>query len=216
MEETLPDEAEGDRNLELKIEEGVNTRKIDKGCLIFNTIADDGYNVLLVNRDSEDARFWSEDFLNLIRLQDNSYHTEAFLEMTRDFVDEVILKEEDPKEQKLILGQSINYFTQNKEFDLGDFQQEVIQRPERIEQFETYRQAYETEQGLDSTDGFAISKYAVRSKKKEFKSILKLDTEIEIHFTGKNVSEAAAFVERGFDELRGMSFYKVYFGEEEV
>lgn len=206
---------EAEEGLQLQITEGVNTRKIDKGCLIFNTWTDEGYHVLLVNKDSEDTRFWTEDFLNLVRLQDNSYHTEAFLDMTRDFCEDVLREEEeDPKVTKLMLGQSIQYFSQNKEFDLEDFEQEVIQKPEYIERFETYRQSYEGEQGLDSREGFAISKYAVRSKKKAFKSLLKLDTEIEIHFTGKEVMEASAFVERGFDEMRGMHYYKVYFNEE--
>jgi len=200
--------------IQLVAEQGTNLKKLDKGCLIFNMYPDDGYSLLLVQRDMDDARYWVDDFLGVIRLQDNSYQTEQFLEMTRDFCEEIFSQEEDKKEQLVFMNKSINYFSSNKEFDLGEFNQEVLARPEYIEKFETFRQDYETEQGLNSSDGFPISKYAVRSKKKEFKSILKLDSQIEIHLKTKDAEEAADFIEKGFDEMRGLNYYKIFFNQE--
>ena len=200
--------------LQLVPEQGINLKKLDKGCLIFNQFEEDGYSLLLINKDSEETRYWTEDFLNVLRIQDNAYHTETFLEMTREFCDEVFAQEEDKKEQVVFMNKSINYFSQNKEFDLGAFNQEVLGRPEYIDKFNTYREDYEAEQGLNSEEGFAISKYAVRRKKKDFKSILKLDTQIEIHLKTKDAEEAADFMERGFDEMRGLHYYKVFFNQE--
>ena len=202
------------QEIHLVPEQGINLKKMDKGCLIFNVLEEDGYSLLLINKDSEETRYWTEDFLNVVRIQDNAYHTDTFLEMTREFCEDVFSQEEDKKEQVVFMNKSINYFSKNKEFDLQDFQHEVLGRPDYIRKFDDYRQDYESEQGLNSQEGFAISKYAVRKKKKDFKSILKLDTQIEIHLKTKDAEEAADFMERGFDEMRGLYYYKVYFNQE--
>jgi len=205
---------EDPKEIQLVAEQGINLKKLEKGCLIFNMYQEDGYSLLLINKNQEDAQYWIEDFLQVVRIQDNSYHTEQFLEMTREFCEDIFAQEEEKKEQLVFMNKSINYFTQNKEFDLDEFNEEVLTQPEYIEKFENYRQAYEAEQGLDSSGGFPISKYAVRQKKKEFKTILKLDTQIEIHLKNKDAEEAADYIEKGFDEMRGLSYYKIYFNEE--
>ena len=211
----LVEESQEESNdLHLVPEQGINLKKMDKGCLIFNVLEEDGYSLLLINKDSEETRYWTEDFLNVVRVQDNAYHTDTFLDMTKEFCEDIFSQEEDKKEQVVFMNKSINYFSKNKEFDLQNFQHEVLGRPDYIEKFDSYRQDYESEQGLNSEEGFAISKYAVRKKKKDFKSILKLDSQIEIHLKTKDAEEAADFMERGFDELRGMYYYKVYFNQE--
>ncbi len=205
---------EDPNEIQLVAEQGINLKKLDKGCLVFNLYQEDGYSLLLTNKNQEDAQYWIEDFLQVIRIQDNSYHTEQFLEMTREFCEDIFAQEEERKDQLVFMNKSINYFTKNKEFDLDEFNEEVLVQPEYKEKFEHYRQQYESEQGLDSSSGFPISKYAVRQKKKEFKTILKLDTQIEIHLKNKDAEEAADYIEKGFDEMRGLNYYKIYFNEE--
>jgi len=51
--------------------------------------------------------------------------------------------------------------------------------------------------------------------KKEFKSVMDLDTGIRIHLLTKDASEAGQWVERGFDAERNMYYYKTYFNAEE-
>ncbi len=201
--------------LEIFAEEGISIRKLDKGCLIFNTYAEDGYSVLLIDRNSQESQYWREEFLQVIRLQDDSYQTEMFLDMTKGFCEELFGQDQQKKEQMVLMNKSINYFNDHEEFDLNDFHQQVITKPEHIDQFDQYRNDFEGELGLSSEGGFSISKYAVRNKKRDFKNLIRLDTQIEIHVKNKDAEEAAQFIEKGYDETRDMNYYKVYFRREE-
>lgn len=201
--------------IDMKPEQGVNIKKLDKGCLIFNTFPEDGFSLVMVDRSSEDAQYWRDEFLHVQRLQDNSYQTEAFLDMTRDFCDEVYGKDKDKKDQLVFMNKSINYFSKHDTFDIDEFKEEVVGQTGLLPNFEDYRTEYENEQGLTSDEGFAISKYTVRSKKREFKNVLKLDNQIEIHLKNKDIAESAEYIEKDFDSSRGMYFYKIYFHHEE-
>ena len=206
---------QGDEKVNLKPEQGINTRKLDKGCLVFNTFAEEGYSVLMVDKDSEDSRYWRDEFLQVVRIMDDSYHTSSFMNLGKEFCEEVFSREQDKKDQLVFLNKMVNYFSGNEEFDMEDFKKEVIVQPEYQEQFDDYRKVYEEEQGLSADEGFAISKYAVRSMKKFFKNIIKLDTQMEIRLQSKDLEETSQYLEKGFDEQRGMYFYKMYFNEEE-
>ncbi|MDX2286742.1 MAG: nucleoid-associated protein [Bacteroidia bacterium] len=206
---------EADSELQLTAEEGVNIKRLDKGCLIFNTFADDGFSLLMVDKDSEDARYWRDDFLRVERIQDNSYHTQHFMSLTREYCDEVFSREQDKKEQVVFLNKSLNYFNKNKEFDLENFRESVFATPEQWESFDQFRKESETAMGLPpAEEGFAISKYAVRRMKKEFKPLIRLDTEVEIRMDPRKTEEASEYIERGFDQQRGMYYYKIFFNEE--
>ncbi|MEO0580585.1 MAG: nucleoid-associated protein [Bacteroidota bacterium] len=202
-------------DVDMTAEQGINIKKLDKGCLVFNTYADDGFSVLMVDKSSEDTAYWRDDFLHVTRIQDNSFQTESFMTLTKDFCEEVFAREQDKKEQVVFLNKSLNYFNKNKEFDLEDFKEEVIVQPEYQDQFDDFRRHREDIESLPpAEEGFAISKYAVRSMKKNFKSLIKLDNEIEIRLPPKKVEEASEYLERSFDEQRGMFYYKIYFSDE--
>lgn len=201
--------------LQVLAEEGISIKKLDKGCIVFNTFAEDGYSILLVDKESEESHYWREEFLQLVRLQDDSYQTEMFLDMTHEFCQDVFGQEEEKKDQLVFMNKSINYFNDHQEFDLVDFQQEVITKPEYVDKFNEFRNTYEGELGLSSEGGFAISKYAVRNKKRDFKNLIRLDTQIEIFIKNKDTEEAAQYLEKGYDEQRDMNYYKVYFRREE-
>ncbi len=205
---------EGNR-VDLALRQGIPIKKLDKGCLVFNTFAEDGYSVMMVDRNSEDTAYWRDDFLHVTRIQDHSFQTQHFLNLTKDFCEEVLSSEKDKKEQLVFLNRSINYFNKHKAFDLDEFKANVVE-PEHRQRFEEYRVDYEQDTGLPPADeGFQISKFAVRRMKKEFKSVMTLDTQIEIRLLTKDASEAGEFIERGFDEGRKMYYYQVFFNAEE-
>ena len=139
---------EREEEVAVTAEEGIPIKKLDKGCLIFNTLADDGYSVLMVDRSSEDTHYWRDDFLNVERILDHSFQTEAFIGMTRDFCEEVVGQEADLKDQVVFMNKSLNYFTQNKEFDIDGFKNEVLPNSTQRENFDSYRKEYEEQQGL--------------------------------------------------------------------
>ena len=61
---------DGEEQVSLETEEGINLKKLDKGALVFNTLGDEGYTLLMVDRDSEETAYWRDDFLGIKRIQD--------------------------------------------------------------------------------------------------------------------------------------------------
>ena len=203
-----------DDDLQVNYHFGVNIKSVDKGCLIFNTEAEDGYRVKLVDANSTDALFWKEDFLNITELKDTNFTTKTYLNLCKDYSEEVFAQSESKKEQIEFISRSVDYFSKNETFDLEDFTSSVIEEPESAERFKNYSQAFAEERGLEDISGFAINKNTVRNMKRKFRNFIKLDTQIEIKFSGYNPEQSEQYMERGFDEERGMHFYKVYFHSE--
>jgi len=201
-------------NLDIAYHAGVNLKGVDKGCLIFNIEAEDGFRVKMVDVNSTDALFWKEDFLHVTELKDANFTTRTYLNLCKDYSEEVFAKTESKKEQVEFISRSVDYFSKNDTFDLEEFTSSVIDEPESAERFKNYSQAFAEERGLEQFDDFAINKSTVRNMKRKFRNFIKLDTQIEIKFSGYNPEQSEQYVERGFDEERGMHFYKVYFYSE--
>ena len=65
------------QGFELDAEQGINIKKLDKGCLIFNTEKELGFKVCSVDNinKGQEAHFWQTDFLGLKPREDNYYFT---------------------------------------------------------------------------------------------------------------------------------------------
>ncbi|MBB6610748.1 nucleoid-associated protein [Pontibacter sp. Tf4] len=201
-------------DLSIDYHAGVNLKSVDKGCMIYNTEAEDGYRVKMVDANSTDAQFWKDDFLHVDELKDTNFSTRTVLNMCKDFSEEVFATTESKKAQVEFISRSVDYFSKNETFDLEDFTSSVIDEPESAERFKNYTQNFAEERNLEDIQGFTINKSTVRNMKRKFRNFIKLDTQIEIKFSGYNPEQSEQYVERGFDEERGMHYYKVYFYNE--
>jgi hypothetical protein len=194
-------------------EEAINIKKPDKGCLIFNTEKEDGYKVAVIDNTnkSNEAAYWIDDFLQLEIRNDNYNQTHNVLSVYKDFVTQKIDEVYDiTKAQKIdMLNRSMNYFKEKEDFDLEDFSKEVIGDARGIDSFKEYKNNYEKEYGTDISDNFSIAIQAVKNQARAYKSVLKLDKNFHIYIHGNS-----ELIEKGFDEKKNMSFYKVYFREE--
>ncbi|HWR39621.1 MAG TPA: nucleoid-associated protein [Patescibacteria group bacterium] len=204
-------------------DQGISVRRLDKGAIVFNTESPDGYRVAIVDhvsrgRDQETADYWREDFLGLTEVRNEYFHTEKYLDLCQDFAENVYgpLCQADKKDKVVFMNEAIAYFDKNQEFQMDDFVHNVVKTPEIIEQFQEHKKMYEANQGIEPAETFSISGPAVKTVKRRFKNLIKLDTDIEIRVkgSGENAGETG-YIERGYDADRGMHFYKVYFNEEE-
>ena len=194
-------------------QEAINIKKLDKGCLIFNTEKEEGYKVTVMdntNKGSE-AIYWIDEFLKLTIRNDNYNQTQNTLSIYKNFVTQKLDEVYDiTKAQKIdLLNRSMNYFKEKEEFDIDEFSNEVIGDAEGINSFKEYKQNYEKEYETEIADNFSISIQAVKKQSRNYKSVLKLDKNFHIYIHGNN-----ELIEKGFDEKMNMSFYKVYFREE--
>ncbi len=202
-------------------DKGINIKKLDKGCIIFNVDSTDGYRVAIVdtlNKGNNEALYWKDDFLRLTNVQDGYFHTENCLTVCQDFVENIYgeIHQADRKDKVVFMNEAVAYFDKHNEFNLENFVQEVVKEPELIEQFKEHKQNYDINQGLATVEQFSISDPAVKTMKKKFKNLIKLDTDFEIKVKNSTSdTDNMQFIERGFDQEKGMKFYKVYFNEEE-
>lgn len=199
-----------DRISSLDYEEGVDIRKLDKGCLIFNTKKEEGYVVAVVdNTNKSDAKYWVEDFLGVKPRQDKYFQTQNFMSVCKSFVTKQLPSEFEVSkaDQAEMLNRSVQYFKENDEFSIQDFTETVLEHPEVIESFQSYKERYQAERDIEIEDSFAISNDAVKKQARSFKSVIKLDKNFHIYVHGNR-----NLIEQGEDE-KGR-YYKVYFNEE--
>ncbi|WP_044213512.1 nucleoid-associated protein [Flammeovirga sp. OC4] len=195
-------------------EEGVSIKKLDKGCLIFKCEKERGYKVMLnsIGNQSVEALYWKESFLQLRPRQDHFFHTQNYLNLCSDFVEEVYNEDhgvEKPAQIDL-LNRSLKYFKEKEDFHVVDFENNVIEEPEAIEAFQEFKEDYSEKKEVPLFEEFRVSKEAVKKSQKLFKSMIRLDKKISIVVGGNEQN-----VEKGYDGERNMNYYTIYFNEEE-
>ncbi len=199
-----------EQNFELGTQEGINIKKLDKGCLIFNTEQEEGYKICSIDNINKgnEARFWVDDFLGLQPREDNYYFTRNYMEMCRGFVDNVYNKDNEvPRADQIdMLNRSMDFFNNKDNFNEANFEHEVMGQPEIIDAFKDYKENYQQENSIPLKEEFDISKSAVKGQKGTFKSILKLDKNFHIYIHGRK-----DYVERGYDQQRGLNYYTLYY-----
>jgi len=194
-------------------QEAINIKKLDKGCLIFNTEKEEGYKVAVVDQtNSSEAAYWIDDFLKLTIRNDSYNQTNNTLSIYKKFITSQVDEEFNiSKTDKIdLLNRSIKYFKEKDHFNMDEFSNEVIGYAEGIESFKTYKKNYEQEFETEITDSFQINNAAVKKQARAYKSILKLDKNFHIYIHGNK-----DLIEKGFDEEKNMNFYKVYFKDEQ-
>ncbi|MCP3931985.1 MAG: nucleoid-associated protein, partial [Bacteroidetes bacterium] len=196
--------------LEIKTREGISVEKLDKGCLVLNTEKSDGFRVLTVDNNNYDSLYWPHRFLGVDFVEDDNFHTKLYLEMCNEFSREVVAPQSDKREQLRFMNSSVDYFTKNETFDLDDFSKNVLPDENMRGEFKEYREDF----ALDDVDNFNISKHAIRTVKRKIKNNIKLDTHIQIKLSFPDPKHGNKFIEKGYDEERGMHFYKLYFNKE--
>ena len=131
--------------------------------------------------------------------------------MCKGFVEEAFGEEESISKSDRIdlLNRSVEYFDNNEKFTAENFNKEVMETPELIEAFNDYRQQYQIVNNVKAEDDFEISKPAFKGTKKYLRPVIKLDKNFHIYIHGKR-----EYIEKGFDEERGLNYYQLFFEEE--
>jgi hypothetical protein len=200
---------------DIDCDNGININKLDKGCLVFNTEKKKGYKLSIVdtnNRVAECALYWEEDFLNATIKPNGYYHTKNFIDASRGFCEEVLTEANnvDKQDQRMMLNNATSYFKEKDKFNLKDFEKEVLVQPEIIEAFKDYRSDFNKRMDLTAIDEFDVSQTAVKKNQKYMRSVIKLDKNFHIYIHSKH-----DYVERGYDEERGLKYYKLFYVNEE-
>lgn len=200
-------------NIDVKRQEGISLKKVDRACIIFNSDGINGYKILNVDKSKGDANpHWQYDFLTIQQRKEDFYNTNNFISMIKNFSDDVLVEENNiqPADQIAFIQRTEDYLKNKDQFTTENFSEEVIGDEEISEAFNNYIPNFESDYDIEIKKEFPVSKQAVKSNKKYFKSVIKLDKSFHVY-----VHTNPDNLEKGFDNARSMKYYKLYYKEEE-
>lgn len=204
-----------DDSFDVFVQKGISTKKIDKGCLILNSSDDDGNTVFSVDNNNYDAQYWIQNFLNIKYANDNNRHTKVYMEMCKDFSEEIAKEEFGNQYQGQFLARTVDFFKENETLNADDFKESVFDEQEHKELFDNYKDKFQEDYGVVVLNQFPVSDVVVKKEKRKFKTEIKLDTNIQIKLDVDAPDAAEEYLERGYDEEKKMKYYKVFYNEED-
>ncbi|MFN4122641.1 MAG: nucleoid-associated protein [Flavobacteriales bacterium] len=199
-------------HVELEPEIGVNVNKLDKGCIIFNSNKEMGFELAVIDQTNkgDEARYWMDDFLGVMELQDEEFKTRQVIALCKNFITKELPVhfEVNKVDQADMLNRSSKYLKENEQFDFTDFAEEVMAQPDIATRFAAYKQEFEQNRDIALDDKFVISEHVVKQQAKVFKSVIKLDKNFHIYVHGNR-----NLIEQGVD-ADGRKYYKLYYDQE--
>jgi hypothetical protein len=201
-------------SLDIMVQKGISSKKIDKGCLIVNYQDDEGLVVLSVDNNNYDAQYWIKNFLHVKYADDKNNHTKSYIEMCKDFSNEVLKTDYSTQEHSHFLARTIDYLKENDTVNIHDFKENVFDDEDQKGLFDDYKKLYESEKDLLIRNQFHVSESVLKKQKQKLKTEIKLDTNIQIKLDVEAPDASSEYLELGYDEEKKMKFYKVYFNEE--
>jgi hypothetical protein len=203
-------------SLDVFVQKGMSTKKLDKGCLIINSSDAEGRVILSVDNNNYDAQYWIKNFLNIKLANDSNQHTKNYITMCKDFSEDVIKEDFGIQEKSKFLAKTVDFFKENDTVNIHVFKDEIFKENEdQKEKFDSYKKQFEDLNDVLVLNQFAISDVVVKKQKQKIKTEIKLDTNIQIKLDIDVPDASIEYLEKGYDEERKMNYYKVYFNEEE-
>lgn len=201
-------------SFDVVVQKGISTKKLDKGCLILNSSDAEGTVVLSVDNNNYDAQYWIKNFLSVKYADDRNLHTQNYLELCKEFSEEIIKPEQGKHEQGNFLANAVDYFKEHESVDYHTFKDEVFDEDKQKDQFEDYKKHFEKLNDVLIRNNFEVSDIVLKKEKSKLKTEIKLDTNIQIKLDIDAPDAASEYLERGYDEEKKMKFYKVYYNAE--
>lgn len=198
---------EGSFNVYCK--KGINTKRLDKGCLIFDYKQKEPKKIYIVDTSRNDALYWKNNFLRITEIQDAYTNTSNVLNICKKFIS----KSSDMEKTSRIsfLNNSIKYFESHDNFDFDDFATHACENEKHYQAFKSYIQDSDSETKFG--ESFEISKQAVKATKKKIRNLIKLDSDIEIKIPPQ-IHTVEEIIEQGYDTKKKMRYYKIYYTSE--
>lgn len=193
--------------------DAISIDNIEVGALILKSEIELGYKVLVSDCKSKDeAQVWKDDFLNLKVRHDDYQQTANLIQVVKSFIIEELdntfeLERADKIE---MFNKTIQYFKEKECVDLEEFVEEVFGGGDQVTSlFNDFKERFTDSYDITINNEFNISDKAVKKAASSLKSVIKLDKNFHLDVHGKR-----DYLEKGFDEEKGMSYYKVYFENE--
>ncbi|TWO31606.1 nucleoid-associated protein [Seonamhaeicola sediminis] len=196
------------------VQKGINSKKVDKGCLILNQTDTEGNIIFSVDNNNYDAQYWISQFLNIKYANDSNSHTQQYIELCKDFSSDILKTSYGIQKQNTFLAKTIDFFKENEVVNIERFKDELFEEDKHKTEFEQYKKSFEAEHNLVIRNQFDVVERVLNKEKKKIKTDITLDTNIQIKLDIDAPDASAEYLERGYDETKKMHYYKVFFNAE--
>ena len=188
---------------------GINPKRLDKGCLIFDCGSKQPELVYIVDTNHNDTMYWKDDFLKVVETETSYKSTSSFMNLCKRYVFQ--LPDTDKSSKISIINNSVHYFETHDTFIPEEFAEESGMNTKHLQSFQTFLSDNKYPSGLKAQ--FEISKRAVSTAKRTIKSMIKLDSDIEIKIPTK-IGSVDEIIENGYDPQKELHYYKIYYKTE--
>lgn len=168
-----------------------------------------GYVVAIVdntNKGSE-AKYWTDDFLHVRSRKDSFNQTQNMLSLCKSFVSQ--MPNVNGKIGKATFMNRSVKALKEESVNFDDFAEQVFETPKLVSDFKHYKEIYQKERDIEIDDTFETAPSAIKRRATGTMTTIKLDKNFDI-----NIHGGEQYVVRGYDEVRGMYYYQLFFKEE--
>lgn len=195
------------QSIDIDVLQGVSLKNLEINCLIVHEDSTKNAQVFFKNTGiGFKNNFFMDQYLKVVPIINEYHHTQGQINMYKSFVE----NEMDSKIEKLNkINDSIQYLNQHDNFQISDFEEEVIKDPETIGSFQEFRQNFSDENNIELSDDFIISRNAVKNNTRYVRNVIKLDKNFHVYVHGNR-----QYIVKGYDEEKDLYYYQIYFKEE--
>ncbi len=193
-------------SMQFSVKSGFPSGRIDKACLI--AFSSEKPICYLIDK-SKDTKFWKHDFLGVIPMANSYMQSKSTLQMFRTFIENRLpeISGVTKAEQVGLINQCSELMKRSDVVSINDAAQTLFKDDRIASQFAEYKKAYEEQESLVLQDSFDVDKKAVTVLKNSRR--IRLDDTAEIHLL-----KTGNYLERGYDDEKGMYYYTLYFSKE--
>jgi hypothetical protein len=196
-------------DLDLKYHSGIIPGQIEKGALVYlDAFGNQQYLLIDKSINSNQDRYWIDSFLEVVPVKNGYFKTKQAIEIAKGFIEQELpeITELHRTEAARIKQEAEKYFRTKDEFQIEEFSEALFHNKDLQEGFKTYANEFEDS---SITEDFDISREAAKKAKTTFKEVIKLDKNFHIYIHGNT-----NLIQQGYDDQKGMNYYKVYFNNQ--
>lgn len=188
---------------------GMSLKTLDKGCIVINDCRDDGFRVLTIDKTNNgtDAHYWTESFLHVVDRDDDFHSTSKVADFCSGYVRE-LKKEKDDLYSAAKAKMASQLLAQNETVTPEHIKTIFCDTVEAAHKFDVFKVQFEESHGVLPQE-FTPCQAALKRKPVTKLNSVKLGKDFEV-----KVLNPEANIEHGYDEEKGMRYYKLYFNEE--
>lgn len=196
-------------SFDVQPESGISIKGLDKGCIVLNINHENGFVSYVVDKTnkSSEAKYWTNDFLGLKRNNDSFVQTQNAVAMCKSFISQ--MPDDVAKSDKAAMMNRVIEGMKSENVVLENLAAHAFGQDVAASCFKAFKEDYEATHDVRFDESFQSKPEAIKRRATGSMTTIKLDKNFDV-----NIHGGEQFIERGYDDEKGMRYYKLYFNEE--